>query len=96
MQLSDQACGALMMALQNSLMNQTDILPVLKGFGFMFDHDTGLVVVNPPVVEFDDDEPEEQDEDGSAIFKAYVDVISEEDTRTSSVDVVPENDGCSG
>ena len=32
MKLSDQALGAIMLALQNSLMNQTDIVPVLKEF----------------------------------------------------------------
>ena len=32
MQLSDQAVGALMMALQKSLMEQSDIVPVIKGF----------------------------------------------------------------
>ena len=30
--LSDQALGALMMALQKSLLEQSDIVPVLKGF----------------------------------------------------------------
>ena len=46
MQLSDQALGALMLALQNSLMNQTDIVPVLKEFTFEVTDD-GLVVKNP-------------------------------------------------
>ena len=32
MKLSDQALGAIMMALQRSLMEQSDIVPVLKGF----------------------------------------------------------------
>ena len=31
MLMSDQALGALMMALQKSLMEQSDIIPVLKG-----------------------------------------------------------------
>ena len=31
MKLSDQAVGAIMMALQRSLMEQSDIVPVLKG-----------------------------------------------------------------
>lgn len=31
MHLSDQAMGALMMALQKSLLEQSDIVPVLKG-----------------------------------------------------------------
>lgn len=30
--LSNQAVGAIMMALQKSLMEQTDIVPVLRGF----------------------------------------------------------------
>lgn len=54
MQLSDQALGAVMMALQKSLMEQSDIVPVLKGFKFQ-SSDTGLVVMNPPIVRFNDD-----------------------------------------
>ena len=34
MQFSDQALGAVMMALQKSLMEQSDIVPVLKEFKF--------------------------------------------------------------
>ena len=34
MKLSNQAQGALMLALQKSLMEQSDIVPVLKGFDF--------------------------------------------------------------
>jgi hypothetical protein len=50
--LTDQALGAVMMALQKSLMEQTDIVPVLKSFSFVPTED-GLVVKNPPVVKFD-------------------------------------------
>jgi hypothetical protein len=32
MKLSNQAIGAIMMALQNSLLEQSDIVPVLKNF----------------------------------------------------------------
>ena len=32
MKLSNQAMGALMMALQKSLLEQTDIVPILKSF----------------------------------------------------------------
>jgi hypothetical protein len=39
MNLTDQALGALMMALQRSLMEQTDIVPVLKGFKFRLSED---------------------------------------------------------
>ena len=69
MQLTDQALGALMLALQNSLMNQTDIVPVLKEFNFTAT-DNGLVVENPPVVDMSDD-----DEGDSAVFDALVDAI---------------------
>tara|TARA_B110000438_G_scaffold300501_1_gene353041 strand:+ start:712 stop:921 length:210 start_codon:yes stop_codon:yes gene_type:complete len=46
--LSDQALGAVMLALQNSLLDQSDIVPVLRGFNFVFDDDSRLVVSNPP------------------------------------------------
>jgi len=48
--LSDQAVGALMMALQKSLMEQTDIVPVLKNFQVQIDDTNQLVVMNPPMV----------------------------------------------
>ena len=46
--LSDQALGAVMLALQNSLMYQSDIVPVLRGFNFVFNDESELVVANPP------------------------------------------------
>ena len=49
MQLSNQALGAIMMALQESLMNQTDIIPVLQGFELITSDDC-LIVKNPPTV----------------------------------------------
>jgi len=49
MKLTDQAVGALMMALQKSLMEQSDIVPVIKGFRIKLSEE-GLVVINPPVV----------------------------------------------
>ena len=52
--LSDQALGAVMMALQRSLMEQSDIVPVLKGMNFV-PTEEGLVVKNPPLVKFDAD-----------------------------------------
>jgi hypothetical protein len=52
MQLSNQAVGALMLALQKSLMEQADIVPMLKDFVFITSED-GLVVTNPPVVQFE-------------------------------------------
>ena len=49
--LSNQAVGAIMMALQKSLMEQSDILPVLSGFEIQIDDSDQLVVMNPPIVE---------------------------------------------
>ena len=49
--LSNQAVGAIMMALQKSLMEQTDIVPVLQGFQIQVDDSGELVVMNPPKVE---------------------------------------------
>jgi len=54
--LSDQALGAVMMALQKSLLEESDILPVLKGFNFITLNETEeLVVTNPPLVKFNTD-----------------------------------------
>jgi hypothetical protein len=62
MNFSDQAIGALMMALQKSLLEQSDIVPVLKGFRFKLS-DQGLMVMNPPVVKFDESSFGEELED---------------------------------
>lgn len=47
MKLSDQALSCVMVALQKSLMEQSDIVPVLKGFELTVDGDE-LFVSNPP------------------------------------------------
>ena len=52
MELSNQAVGAVMLALQKSLMEESDITPVLKGF-ILVESEDGLVVTNPPVISFD-------------------------------------------
>jgi len=49
LRLSNQALGAIMMALQESLLNELDIVPILRGFELV-DGDDGLVVKNPPTV----------------------------------------------
>ncbi len=59
MQLSDQALGAVMLALQKSLLEQSDIVPVLKGFVLAESAD-GLIVENPPILEM---EPQQEEED---------------------------------
>jgi hypothetical protein len=55
MQLSNQALGAVMIALQKSLMEQSDITPVLQSFVFT-ETDNGLVVENPPILELNNGE----------------------------------------
>ena len=50
MKLSDQALGALMMALQKSLLEQSDNTPVLKGMEFDIMDNGELLVKNPPTV----------------------------------------------
>jgi hypothetical protein len=48
MKLSNQALGAIMMALQKSLLEQSDIVPVLNSFNFELSDSEELVVRNPP------------------------------------------------
>tara|TARA_R100001509_G_scaffold165380_1_gene146765 strand:+ start:22800 stop:23120 length:321 start_codon:yes stop_codon:yes gene_type:complete len=65
MRLSNQALGAIMMALQNSLMNQTDIVPVLQGLHFQLTDNEELKVLNPPAVKASDVTPETNNTTGS-------------------------------
>ena len=48
MKLSDQAIGVLMMALQKSLLEQTDIVPLMKELNFAQMDNNQLLVENPP------------------------------------------------
>ena len=60
--LSDQALSAIMNALQKSLLEQTDIVPILKSMEFTKDETTRrwgtksgeLVVTNPPNFSIED------------------------------------------
>ena len=54
MHLSNQALGAIMIALQESLLNELDIVPILKGFE-LEETDGELVIKNPPTVRYSDD-----------------------------------------
>ena len=47
--LSNEALGAVMMALQKSLLEQSDIVPMLQGFKFKAVGEE-LYVTNPPLV----------------------------------------------
>ena len=62
--LSDQALGALMMALQKSLMEQSDIVPVLQGFEFV-ETTEGLTVQHPPAFQVKNTDFNKQKEDGT-------------------------------
>lgn len=70
--LSKQAVGALMMALQKSLLEQSDIVPVLEGFK-LTNSAEGLVVLNPPLVKFNEETTSQFD----------FDVVSEQSTTDS-------------
>ena len=50
--LSDQALGALMMALQRAILKQEDVTESLKNFEFILAED-GLWIKNPPLVKYD-------------------------------------------
>ena len=48
MKLSNQAMGAIMMALQKSLLEQSDITPILREFNFELTEEEQLIIRNPP------------------------------------------------
>tara|TARA_R110000823_G_scaffold225980_1_gene353715 strand:- start:192 stop:407 length:216 start_codon:yes stop_codon:yes gene_type:complete len=58
LKLSDEALAAIMMALQKSLFEQSDIVPTLKGFNFKINEKEELFVMNPPIFKV----PEEDDD----------------------------------
>tara|TARA_B100000029_G_C17512271_1_gene936748 strand:+ start:115 stop:342 length:228 start_codon:yes stop_codon:yes gene_type:complete len=70
MKLSNQAMGAVMMALQKCIIEQSDIVEILKGFQFELgvekdaadDAESELYVKNPPAVSAPDILAEEVDE----------------------------------
>jgi len=55
MKLSHQAMGAVMLALQNSILEQTDIVPILESFDFDITDNNDLVVINPPQAKISDE-----------------------------------------
>jgi len=54
--LSNQALGSVMMALQESLLNELDIVPILKSFDLIESED-GLIVANPPTIRVSNEAP---------------------------------------
>ena len=59
LKLSDEALGSIMLALQKSLMDQSDITPVLKGFNFKVNEENALFIMNPPIVKFNNEDEDE-------------------------------------
>ena len=59
LKLSNQAIGAIMMALQKGIMEETDITDLLKGFELVQTAD-GLVVENPPMVKVEKSTEQEE------------------------------------
>ena len=51
MKLSNQALGTIMMALQKSLLTQTDVTQILRNLDFSVNNEERLVVENPPTFE---------------------------------------------
>jgi hypothetical protein len=66
--LSNQALGAVMMALQESLLNELDIVPILQGFELV-ESEEGLVVKNPPTVRFSNNQQITDDDLTSMVKK---------------------------
>jgi hypothetical protein len=60
---SHQAVGAIMMALQQSLLEMTDIVPVIEGFDVQIDDTGKLVIMNPPVVKITNTKNSGEDEE---------------------------------
>ena len=65
LKLSVQAQKAIMLALQQSLMDQSDIVPVFEGFDFQVGADEELFVLNPPILKIDTITPDLDLEDAS-------------------------------
>lgn len=55
MKLSNQAMGTIMMALQKSLLEQSDITPILSGLVFEINESEELMVRNPPSFKIGED-----------------------------------------
>ncbi len=61
LKLSNEALGAIMLALQRSLMEQSDIVPTLKNFNFKINEKEELYIMNPPILKVEEPEDSEQD-----------------------------------
>ena len=61
MKLSDEAVGSLMMCLQKCLLEQSDIVPMIKDLDFQ-EASGELFVLIPPIVKFENDDETQFDE----------------------------------
>ena len=59
MKLSNQAIGALMMALQKGVMEQTDITELLRDLE-LAETTEGLVVKNPPIIQVGEEDTSDE------------------------------------
>lgn len=75
--LSTEAMGALMMCLQKSILEQSDIVPMLMNLKFQ-DIDGQLFVLNPPLVKFGLEEIEEQPTDFSNMKSVELKAIAKQ------------------
>jgi hypothetical protein len=82
MKLSNQAIGAIMMALQNSLLNQTDIVPTLQEWELEAGPE-GLVVKNPPTVSVPDEVVVFTESDEPAVTTSTTPVTATSTTTTT-------------
>tara|TARA_Y100001938_G_C7887040_1_gene327932 strand:- start:76 stop:258 length:183 start_codon:yes stop_codon:yes gene_type:complete len=57
MNLSNQAIGSIMMALQKGILEQTDITQLLQDFS-LIETEEGLIVENPPIVNVEESDTE--------------------------------------
>jgi len=63
MKLSNQAMGAIMLALQKCLLEQSDIVEIIGNFNFQLNENEELIVHDPPVVSYDEPETDDDDAD---------------------------------
>ena len=77
MNMSDQAIGAGMMALQKSLLEQSEIVSVLQGFRFRLSG-VGLMIMNPPLVKYNEN-TEENLQQSFAFDETYDEQMPETD-----------------
>jgi hypothetical protein len=59
MKLSNQAMGAIMLVLQKSIMELSDVTSMLRNFELQLNENEELFVTNPPMIKFDKEDKED-------------------------------------